>query len=81
MDDDLMNEIIRLSNHKTVYASKIRSLIDNHVNKSLNKFHKEIMDVFIDSLEQNKSLDETLIIINNLKYNFKDALQDRKNEA
>jgi|LakMenE01Jun11ns_1017448.scaffolds.fasta_scaffold7193837_1 hypothetical protein len=69
--DDLINEVVKLSSHKRPKISKFNSLIEEYVSSCVNIAQNEIMGILIDSLINNRTLEETIISVNNLIKNEK----------
>ena len=65
-NDDLINEVVKLSCHKRPKISKFNSLIEKYVSSRIKVAQGEIMGILIDSLINNRSLEETIISVNNL---------------
>ena len=70
-NDDLINAIVKLSNHKRTNISQFNSLIEEYVTSRIKISQNEIMGILIDSLKTNRTLEETIVLVNNLIKNEK----------
>jgi hypothetical protein len=67
LDKSFREELIKLSNHKKHKISRIENLIQECVDQKLKEFHKDIMNVLLDALQNDKSIDAVIVVVNNLK--------------
>lgn len=64
-NDDLIDAVVKLSNHKRKNILKFNSLIEEYVNSRIEVSNDYIMNILIDSLKNNRTIEETIILVNN----------------